>query len=294
MRPSVWAAVVIVLAGAPRPAYSQVTLEWKLKEGDTFYVETVAKARNAFEVNGKRIATTETITRLVRMTVRKKTPDAVVVQTLVEAFKVSADAKLDADLERLSERQKGMALTFTLDARGQVKRLAGYEAAIKHLSEDKDEMAKTARRIMPREALIQEADLYFGFLPDKAVARGDRWRQPCVIPVLPLGSFKGERELTYAGMEDGAERIVFKAGLGMVPPREEGGAFKVLKASLKAGGAQGTILFDKARGRLVRQTLSVSARGTLTVDVGGNQVAMPMEHEQTVTTRVLDSSPAGR
>jgi hypothetical protein len=281
--------VIFAFVATALPAYGQVRLEWRLKEGDTFSVEEVAKARHVFTTaSGNKIPSGQTTAAVTRFTVVKRLGDKVVVEQKVESFNVTADTKLDADVERLAGRMKGTALTLTLDARGRVERLEGYEAFVKHLSEGKDEAARTVRQMFSKDNLIHDAELFFAFPPDRAVTKGDRWRQPAVFSVPPLGSFRGERELTYQGQEAGAERIAFKASLTFVPARGDGGAFKVLRGKFTSADAQGTILFDAGRGRVTEHTLTLTARGTLTVEVGGNPLTMQIDYRHSATARVLD------
>ena len=48
-----WMALALTLAGIALPAYGQVPLEWKFKQGDRFYVDTVTHLRQQMKVLGQ-------------------------------------------------------------------------------------------------------------------------------------------------------------------------------------------------------------------------------------------------
>src|ERR1700730_16271603 len=71
--------VVLVLTIAALPARAQVSLDWKLKEGDRFYVLTESTFNQVMELPGKEVGKEIkqelTQTSVLQFYVEKKTPD---------------------------------------------------------------------------------------------------------------------------------------------------------------------------------------------------------------------------
>src|ERR1700730_13285214 len=55
MRPRCWMGVFCVLAATTVPVQAQVNLEWKLKKGDRFYLQTETTSKQVMELPGKEV-----------------------------------------------------------------------------------------------------------------------------------------------------------------------------------------------------------------------------------------------
>ena len=113
----------------------------------------------------------------------------------------------------------------------------------------------------------------------------------CVAPDLYRGRVAADTEDASAlmqalkdkdkGLWESAGRALGKIGLPAIPG---------LLEALKSKDATGTILFDKAKGRLDSSEMNLKLEGKLTIDIGG----MPTEVElsQTQKTTVKTSVPS--
>src|SRR5262249_24471291 len=139
----------------------------------------------------------------------------------------------------------------------------------------------------------KSAEEAFSFLPEKAVNKGDEWKRESTIPFGPLGSFKAVSDYTYAGKEDGGEKIALKSQLTYSPPKGDAGfaLFKIVNGNLKSEGARGTLIFDAEKGRLVKYSMAMFFRGSLTMDIMGNMVDMEVTIDQNSNSRVLNRNP---
>ena len=75
------------LAGSVADAADPVTLKWKLKVGDTFYIENVQKMKTTTKVMDNEVVQNATQTAITQFSVTKVTPDggAVLQQTVLNS-----------------------------------------------------------------------------------------------------------------------------------------------------------------------------------------------------------------
>src|SRR5260370_7185889 len=102
--------VVLVLALTALPARAQVQLEWKLKEGDSFFLQTDSKFVQVLELvgkeAGKEIKQEIEQTTLLQFKIEKKDEKGVLtVRETIEGLRVKGVA---------DEKVQGAAFTFTL------------------------------------------------------------------------------------------------------------------------------------------------------------------------------------
>ena len=120
------------------------------------------------------------------------------------------------------------------------------------------------------------------------------WSQESNVPFGPLGAFKTVKDLTYKEKDKDGALIIYKSKMTYVPPKGEGafgGILKIVKGNIKSDNAKGSLVFDPEKGRLVRAASTMLARGTMTVEVMGNQLELDVSVDQATTTRVLTKNP---
>jgi len=289
-----WIGAVLVFGGLSVPAYGQVTLKWKFNEGDKFYVEDVSTMKQKIGFMGKDIDQTQKTTMVTSYTVKKKTGNEVVLEQKIEGVDVKVMGGLGGDLDKMMEKLKGAKFTLTLNPKeGKITKFEGYEDFIKALTEGNEEVGKFIKMMLSEDVLKKSSEEAFGFLPGKAVAKGDSWKKEQSIPFGPLGSFKTVNNYTYQGKEENLEKIGLKAELTYSPPKGDAGfgLFKIVKGNLKSEGARGTLIFDADKGRLSKYSMAMVFRGSLTMDIMGNMIDMDVTIDQNSNSRVLNRNP---
>src|SRR5947209_8567875 len=109
---TVWALTLIPLAG---PAYGQVTLEWKFKEGDHFYVETVTHLKQQMRTMGQTFDQDLDQTSVLGFTVKKIAADRVLLEEKIESMKFkAAPGAVAVPDEKVVEKLQGAAFLVTL------------------------------------------------------------------------------------------------------------------------------------------------------------------------------------
>jgi hypothetical protein len=286
--------VLALFAVAAAPAYGQVKMQWKFNEGEKFYVEDKSTMKQKVEFQGKQFDQTVKTTMVTQYEVKKVAGDTVTLHQKFIGVDVQSQGGFGGDMDKFMEKLKGAAFTITLKG-NKITKFEGFDDFIKELAGGNDMAAQFLKMMITEETLKKSAEEAFGFLPEKAISKGDSWKRETTIPLGPLGSFKSVNDYTLEGKESDGEKIGLKANLTYTAPKGDGGGlaglFKITKGNLKAENARGTLIFDADKGRLVRYNMTMNFRGSLTLEVGGNQIEMDVATEQTTNSRVLNRNP---
>jgi hypothetical protein len=290
-----WVAVLALTAFAAAPAHGQMKLEWKFKEGDKFYVQDDSKMKQKVEFQGKSFTQNVTKTMVTAYEVKKVAGDTVTINQKFLDVKVNSQGEFGGDMEKAMEKLKGGSFTLTL-RNGKITKFEGFDEFIKNLAGGNDMAAMFIKAVLSEDILKQSAEEAFGFLPTKPVRDGETWKRDTNVPLGPIGSFKSASQYTLEGKEKDGVKIGLKSNLTYSPPKKgDGGAlaglFTITKGNLKAENAKGYMIFDPDAGRLVRYSMSLNFRGSLTLEVAGNQIDMDVTTEQTTTSRVTTRNP---
>jgi hypothetical protein len=285
--------LVFGVLAAPALGQGPVKLQWKFKEGDKFYVEDISNSKEKIVFQGKDIEQKRKTTMVTSYQVKKVTPEGTVLVSKIESVKPVSEGGLGVDLDKILEKLEGATFTITLDKKGKLTKFEGYNEFMKKLTEGQEEVGKIIKMMITEEVLRKSAEEAFSILPPNPVSKGDNWKFDNALSFGPLGSFKMTHHYTYQGMEEGLAKIGLKADMKYFPPKGEGGLglFKVVRGNLKSEGANGKLYFDPEKGRLMKYSLAMIFRGTLTLDVMGQTIDVDVTIDQTGNSRVLNRNP---
>jgi hypothetical protein len=296
-----WVAVVLVLGGLAAPAFAQgsqgaTKLQWKFKEGETFYLEDVSTMKIKGVFGDKTFEQTQKTVMVTSYKVLKASPDSAVVVQTIEGVEVKSEGSFSKDLGKLTEKLAGASFTLTLNKDNKITRFEGYEAYIKKLTDNAGDAAKLIRQAFSETLFRKAAEDVFAFVPTKPVSPGNTWKSASVIPLNPFGSFKSADEYTLREVVKGAAKIGWKGALVYTAPRGETGfgPLKVTKGNIKAEGAQGTYYFDIEKGRLKRYSQTMIMRGTMSFDIMGTPLELELSIDMAGTSRTLDTNPLAK
>src|SRR5262249_50285833 len=133
----------------------------------------------------------------------------------------------------------------------------------------------------------------FDILPAAAVKKGDSWTRDVSKPMGPLGTFKVATTYAYHGLGDGGEQVATKGVFSFQPGKADPGelGLRIVKMELTKKEATGRLVFDNAKGRLVRQETTLPLAGTMTIEVMGMQIEVRLDGTETRTSRILAKRP---
>ena len=291
-------ALVTLLLGlaAVAPVSAQVNLSWKLKEGDTFFVEEKIVGKTTVTVKGTKSSEEQTQHRLSRFVVKSKSRDDIVLEQRIEWWKSKIMGGLagDEDDTKLMEQVcKDLIFTIHLSPRGAITRFEGYDAFLKKLAEQDAAEAKKLKAVAGEDVLRAPLVQIFDFMPTGPVKKDQSWERDSVVPMGPMGTFKLNTQFTFLGLKGGAEQIATKSTLTFAPGRADAGelGFKILKLDLTKKVAAGKILFDNVKGRLVSEEMILPLAGTMVIELMGAPVEVQLVGTETRTIRMLEKRP---
>lgn len=295
---------VLALALVAVPARAQVQLEWKFKEGDKFYLETVNSFKQSMKTLGKELRQDLDLTFVFSVAVDKVNADksAVLVEKVesVEVKNTGGPTGGIAAEDKFNQQVKGATFRVTVTPRGEVTKFEGYDDLVKRIAGDDAVTRKTVQAVLSEDYLRHAAADVFGPLPAAPVKNNDKWGgdKKVEVPLGPLGTFTTARTYTYEGKDtvgsQSIDKITFKGTASYSPPKSgEAGPFpfQLTKGDLKIDELHGTISFDDAAGRLVQSDTTMHLKGSMTAVVSGNTLDSELQQERTIKTRLLDKLP---
>ena len=281
--------VSLLLLLSAQSASAQEKLVWKFKEGDAFTLENVRTDKQTVKIDGKSQTSETTTTWTTLIEVRKAgDKETVLDQTIVSiAVKGAKAAKLDKN--GWAEKLKGSKFKFTVSPAGRVLKIEGHDDFVQKVGDSTELQEAEIRFLVSESALRQNLEEMIGFLPEKPVAQRAAWERKGHESVAPFGSFDMTFQYTLSGKRDGADLITFTVKADYVAPKGDLGVIRVVKGALKSEGGKGEILFDVAKGRLVRGEKRLKIHGTITLETAPKQtVVMELDSDSTVNWRVVE------
>jgi hypothetical protein len=291
---------VVLLTGALAvPAQAQVRLQWKLNEGDKFYLETTGTIKQTMKLMGNPIDQQFETTAVDSYKVVKKAADQIVLEKKIESMKVNATGQGAEQAKQSAQKVTGAVFMLTLDPRSNtITKVEGVTEFIKKAFSDDPIMQQAMAATLNDDTLREDQqNILVGFLVDKPVNKGDKWTRKSNMLLGPIGGFSCQGEYVYRGTtamnNRNLERIDATWSLTYAPPKNKGGLpFEITKGDFKTPTAKGTYYFDADAGKLAQVERKYNMKGTLTMSVAGQDVEMEMEMDQISKVRLLDKAPA--
>jgi len=288
-----WLPIFVLLA--PGSAAAQVNLAWRFKVGEQFFVKEVVSVRQTIKIMDAETRQEVEETKISRFAVLKTQKDSTVLEQTIQSLKIKHSGEgPDVDTKVLKQLE-GARFQVTLDARGQVVKLSGYDDLLKKFAKDDPLNARLVRALMTEESFKVALVSLFGFVPGKAVAKGDSWDHKSPLPLGPLGVLTLDDRYTLEGVDEAsmiASVSVTGKGSYAPPQKAPDPALKITCGEIRLLSAAGTLYFDAAHGRLQRSEIKSRLEGTLQVSVRGSPVTMQLEQEGERKVRVLEKDPS--
>src|SRR5262249_49578352 len=140
--------VTVLFAGAAPALGQEVTLKWKFKQGETFYVEDVLNSRQSMSVLGQQQEVEQKTTTVTSYTVKKVTSDQIVLDMKIEDVEVRSKGGLGGAFEKIMEKTRGATFTVTITPDGKVQKFEGFGDFAKKLVGGDEEAAKMIKAFL--------------------------------------------------------------------------------------------------------------------------------------------------
>jgi hypothetical protein len=296
-----WLGGLLVLGGLATPVHGQVKLEWKFKEGDKFYLESVNTTKHTMKIGGRVNNQDVENTTVDSYEVVKTDADQIVLKKTVESVDAKTSGLGAEEAASAAKKMKGAVFMVTVDPRRSVvTKVEGVEEYVKKITGG-NPLQQQAMSLSVNEATVREdvQNILVGFLPEKPAEKGETWTRKAKLSMGPIGSFDTTGQYTYRGKSklDGkpVDKIDVKWTFTYVPPKDKGGfPFEISKGDLKTDSATGTYYFDADGGKLVQMDRKYRIKGTLTIKSMDQQLLMEIDQDATSKTRLLDKAPESK
>jgi hypothetical protein len=281
------AALALVLAlGAPPDDYN---LMWKLKEGDTFYLQGKVTIEQTINAMGRAVEQEMTTDTVAQYKVKSVKPGTTVVEMTYLSNKVVAKGLPGADAA--NDKLKGVTLTATLDAKLEVVKVEGYEKILDALAGNNEQARAVVKMTLPEAVIKQMFTDTFALVPGGVAKVGGTWKRTDAIPMPGLGEVTTASTFKLDSVKDDAASVSwtatgkFKLGDGTIP-----GA-KISKADLKIEKLSGGYTFDVQAGRVKSSKTAMEMSGSMTFEANGQEVSVDMKQKLTQSATISDRNP---
>ncbi|HQR06983.1 MAG TPA: DUF6263 family protein [Gemmatales bacterium] len=262
-----------------------VLLDWKFKEGEKFWVDTLTRVEQVEKMGTQQGANIVVMRTITSYLVKKVTESNYVeLEAKIESTRYENNQTPDSQkMSTLFGMLQGATFKLTMNPERQVQKLEGYS----------DWLLKLAGQIQPSEvdrlrALVPEADIRnaasegFGFLPGKEITLNQQWKKKCELNLAPAGLLNYQVNYTYRGNDKGKEKIVIDC--------KENGKY-TMTPGMSAAGTQseftlvsrtGTIWFNNQTGKLDQAEHVYQTQGNILMPATATSAAATLQ----VTNRI--------
>lgn len=295
---------------APAPAGGKVDLKWKLEKGKTFYQKMTTKTDQNMKILNSEPKQTQSQTFYFSWTPVEQKGDDWIIKQKIEGVAMEIDiggTKINYDsstkdagannpLGEFFKALVGSEFTLTLNTKdGKITKVEGRDDFVKKLSQANPQMQPLLNQILSEQALKEMAEPTFAAVPNKEVAKGDKWTKENVLDMGPIGKYTNTYTYTFEGPDGKLDKIKVDTALKYVPPDDKAAAgglpFKIKSADLKSTGATGTVLFSPEKGRVERSSFKLELNGVLDIEIGGQTTKVELKQTQETNVETSDTNP---
>jgi hypothetical protein len=279
-------ATLALLLAAQNDTY---TLQWKFKEGETFYSKTTAASDFTVEVMGQKIEQTVTMKMVQRFKVKSAKEGATVVELTNLDFGLDAPGLPGANV---GDKFKNVTFTATLDKDLEVTKLEGYDKFLDAVADGDADQKKLAKALMPEAVVKQFFTQTFVVAPNKPLAVGDTWERKEKAAFGQLGNVEAKSVFKLTGVKAGVATVAVKGDLAFkAADIDTGLPFKITKLDLKADKYTGTHQFDIKAGRVTETKVEMEMAGTMSISAAGMDIDAKVRQKMTTTGVITDKNP---
>ncbi len=181
-----------------------------------------------------------------------------------------------------------------------VEKVEGREEFLKKLGGVNQQMEALLKKMLTDEAMKQMTDPSFGMTPTVEQGPGGTWERKTTMSLGPIGSYDMNTKFTYKGKDatkKELDRVDLVSTLVYKAPAEqtEGLLFKIKGGNLtteepKADAKPSYFLYNPKTGMIEESVVNAKLKGTLNVNVGGNDTTIDLYQEQTTTVKTSEKT----
>jgi hypothetical protein len=262
-------------------------LVWKLKADDAFFQELVVTQKPTFSVQGIAVTALLQYRIVSRFTVKKRNDDgSLVVEQKIESARLMQADELTRPLVAGSIAQlPGTVYNLELNAKMDVTKFEGAVAGPK-VAPLAGGMGLHMAGLIDRDGWKELAQATF-FQFDQPLKVKDRWSKKMTHNWGALGSWSGQIHYLFLGKQDKLHQVGYALQLAYKAPAAGAvGMLKVAGANFQPPLAEGVLLFDAAKGRVIAAEERFRVRGIIQLPILGQNTPVEIEEDQHFAIRI--------
>jgi len=279
-----------------QPLSAQSAPGWKLKAGDSFYVQEVTDSQQRLAVLG------QTKTQKAKQTIVYK----IDVQSVnAENGEIALTIKLDGLASEgqtaggaiFFRRMEGSGFNLVLSKDFQVTKFEGYTAFVTRVAGGNEKQALLFQSILGEETFRATLTNIFTLFPGKPLQDDQSWESKSTLPLGPFGMLETTRKITLGEVaeKDGNQlanlSITGSARYKQPEKQYKSLPFSVKEGDLKTDGAKGDAIFNLTTGRLQSLNVAIDLKGTLEVKIGTQTEELKLTRKREVIITVSEKKP---
>lgn len=310
------ASAVAIAACLATTASAQVKLESKRPENTTTVYKTTSKIHQILNLNGMDIETNAVETVISSQAYGAKRADGTqpMVQK-IDSLKAQIDLPMGMNisfdsanpeankadnpiLENIRKTLKAMpgaAYTVVFDKDGKVVAVEGTEKLLDQ-ADDLDPMAKEGlKKRFSAEKLTKAHQQEEARFPEILVKKGEPWDRTETMDLGEGQTMTFKKRYEYLGATEMDGKALDKIGVkstevtyAMEPNSQS--PLRVTKSDLKIDSSEGTLLFDRAAGRVVQGGGKTVIKGDMTMEIQGTELPAKLDLTIESETELQSSS----
>lgn len=279
---------------APSQKEGKYFIKWKFHTGDTFYAVQDTKMQQSMSFMGQDIDMKIKAETVIRYRIKETKKDVTVVEMTFLRQKMEMDGPAALPGLDLGEKLKNVTFTFTIDDKGNVVKLEGYDKFLQALADEDPMTAAMLRSVLPESVIRQSFGQTFSLTPDKPLALGESWHRKDKMSLGPLGNAEVNTRYELKDVRDSLARLSIGGEMkwtggddGMVPKIP----FKISDADIKTDKFEGSATFDLNKGRLERAQMTMNLKGSLSFAIMDQKLTMDLKQQMQTVTKIVDKNP---
>jgi hypothetical protein len=272
-----------------KPAVVMALPQGPFRKNDTFLQDVLVTQKSRFLVQGISVATLLQYRIVARYTIDTVHADGTlsVKQKVESATLVQADELTQRLLAGPVTQLPGTTFTLKISPRGEVTQFAGAGGAM-----------QVGAAKMPGGLGVQMASLLdtdgwkelgqATFYQPEDRAKAGRWTRPLTHSWGPLGNWAGDVTYAYPDPAKIAQvKVPYTLKIAYQPPKDRGALpLQITASKFAPAQAGGMLLFDTRQGRTVAAEERFAVRGTLVLNLLGQNTPAEVEEEQLFQLRI--------
>lgn len=174
-----------------------------------------------------------------------------------------------------------------------VTEVDNLDAFINKLSAANEQLKPLLKSILDKEAIKQMSNPTFAAFPKTDKDWTDKkWTSDVKLNMGPIGSY--DTKYTYTVNDKDKTQIDVAATMTYAAPKGGDGAnlpFIIKSGKLETEKAAGTIKLDTAKGNIKSSEMTMSLKGTLTIDIAGMETVVDLNQTQTSNVATFYENP---